>query len=118
MRNAPHVLTPGLETIFGQPPPNCLVRQAPVFGELDHGTGQKLQRPACAAFWRTGAGRCHQQGFFLGREFALRSKALLFAQRPLQIAFDEAPLGPIHGRAANAHAGRDIIVADAGIGGE
>ena len=26
LRNAPHVLTPGLKTIFAQPPPNRLVR--------------------------------------------------------------------------------------------
>src|SRR5947208_9265498 len=42
LRNAPHVLTPGLEAIFGQPPPNRLVRQALVLGELDHGTSQQL----------------------------------------------------------------------------
>src|SRR5437899_2062986 len=33
LRNAPHVLAPGLEAIFGQAPPNGLVRQALVFGE-------------------------------------------------------------------------------------
>jgi hypothetical protein len=49
------------------------------------------------------------QSFFLAGEFALRARTLLFAQRPLQIAFHEAPLGPIHGRATNAYAGRDII---------
>ena len=41
------------------------------------------------------------------------ARTLLFAQRPLQIDLHEAPLGPIHGRATNAYAGRDIIVAGA-----
>src|ERR1700732_702714 len=36
LRNAPHVLAPGLEVIVGQAPSNRLVRQALVFGELDH----------------------------------------------------------------------------------
>src|SRR4051812_1627548 len=40
-RNAPHVLAPGLEAILGQAPPNGLVRQAPVFGELDHRTASR-----------------------------------------------------------------------------
>ena len=46
LRNAPHVPAPRLEIVFGQPPAHRLVRQAVVFGELDHGVGQQLQRPA------------------------------------------------------------------------
>jgi len=42
LRNAPHVFAPGLEAILGQAPPNRLVRQALVFGELDHRTRQQL----------------------------------------------------------------------------
>jgi hypothetical protein len=42
LRNAPHVFAPGLEAIFGQAPPNRLVRQALVFGELDHRACQQL----------------------------------------------------------------------------
>jgi hypothetical protein len=44
--------------------------------------------------------------------------ARLFAQRRLQIAEHEAPLGPVHGRAANADAACDLGVAGARIGGE
>lgn len=42
LRNAPHVFAPGLEAILGQAPPNRLVRQALVFGELDHRSRQQL----------------------------------------------------------------------------
>src|SRR6202163_595947 len=99
LRNAPHVFTPGLEAIFGQAPPNRLVRQALVLGELDHRPCQQLKRPAGAALGRAGTDCRHQQGFFLARKFALRSGTRLFAQRPLQIAFHAASLGPVHGPA-------------------
>src|SRR3979409_1820340 len=46
--NAPHILTPGFETVFGQPPAHRFVRQTLVIGKLDHRPGQKLQRPAGA----------------------------------------------------------------------
>ena len=75
-----------------------------------------FQRPAGAALRGAGAGRRHQQGFFLARELAFRSRTRLLAQRPLQIAFHEAPLGPVDGRAAHADAPRDLLVAGAGIG--
>src|SRR6185295_16022983 len=118
LRNAPHVLAPGLEAIFGQAPPNGLVRQAPVFGELDHRACQQLERPAGAAFRGTGAGRRYQQGFFLDREFAFRPGTRLVAQRPFQIALHEAALDPVHGRAAHADTPRDLLVARTGIGGQ
>src|ERR1700677_5225704 len=51
LRNAPNVLAPGLEAIFGQAPPNRLMRQAFVFGEFAHRTCQQLERPAGAPFW-------------------------------------------------------------------
>src|SRR4029077_13818439 len=38
------------EAILGQAPPNRLVRQALVFGELDHRTRQQLERPAGRPF--------------------------------------------------------------------
>ena len=74
MGNAPHVIAPRLDVIFGQPPTNRLVRQALMFSELDDRTGQQLQRPAGATLRRTCAGRCHQQGFFLAGELALRPR--------------------------------------------
>src|SRR5947208_11968550 len=118
LRNAPHVLAPGLEAIFGQAPPNGLVRQALVFGELDHRTCQQIERPAGAAFRGTGAGRRYQQGFFLDREFAVRPGTRLVAQRPFQIALHEAALDPVHGRAAHADAPCDLLVAGTGIGSQ
>lgn len=118
LRNAPHVFAPGFEVILGQASPNRFVRQAVVFGELDHRTCQQLERPAGTTLWRIGAGCRHQQGFFLAREFAFRPGARFVAQRPLQIAFHEASLGPVHGRAAYADAPRDLVVAAPSIGGQ
>ncbi len=114
--NAPHVLAPRLEVVFGQPPAHRLARQALVLGELDHRVGQQLQRPAGAARRRVRAGGRHQQGFLLARELALRARARLLAQRPFQIAFHEAPLGPVHGGAAHRHGAGNLLVAAAGIG--
>ena len=36
LRNAPHVLAPGLEVVFGQPPAHGLAGEAVVLGEPDH----------------------------------------------------------------------------------
>src|SRR5258705_11875544 len=63
--NAPHILTPGLETVFCQPPTHCFARQALVVDELDHRPGQKLQRPASASLRGTRAGGFHPQAFRL-----------------------------------------------------
>jgi hypothetical protein len=114
--NAPHILAPGLEAVFGQPPAHRLARQALVVGKLDHRVGQKLQRPAGATLGRVCASRCHQQGFLLAGELALRPRTRLLAQRPLQIAFHQAPLGPVHGGTAHRHRARDLFIAAAGIG--
>src|SRR6478752_8081888 len=78
----------------------------------------QLERPAGTALWGAGTGGCHQQGFFLAREFAFRSGTRLFAQRPLQIAFHEASLGPVYGRAAHANAPGDFFVAGPDIGSQ
>src|SRR5215469_12905726 len=59
-------------------------------------------------------GCCHQQGFFLACKFALRTRTQLFAQRPLQIAFYETSLGPVHGRASHAEAPCNLLVAGSG----
>ena len=84
-------------------------------GQLDHLTGQQLQRPAGAARRRVRAGGRHQQGFLLAGELALCAGARLLAQRPLQVAFDEAPLGPVDGRAADPDAQGDLLIADARV---
>jgi Predicted Permease Membrane Region len=67
-----------------------------------------------AALRRTRAGRCHQQGLLFTREFAFRAGAWFLAERPLQIAFHEAPLGPVHGGTADCHGAGNLLVAAAG----
>src|ERR1035437_1331601 len=62
------------------------------------------------------ASRCHQQGFFLAGKLAFRSRTRILAQRPFQIAFHEAPLGPVHGGTAHRHRARNLFIAAAGIG--
>ena len=86
-----------------------------MLGELDHGVGQQLQCPAGAARRRVRAGGCHEQGFLLARELALRPRPRVLAQRPFQIAFHEAPLGPVHGGAAYRHGAGNLLVAAAGV---
>ena len=74
LRNAPHVLAPGLEVVFGQAPAHGLARDAVVLGEPDQFTRQQLQRPAGAALRRAGTGGRDQQGFLFARELAARSR--------------------------------------------
>jgi hypothetical protein len=116
LRNAPHVLAPGLKVVFGQAPAHGLAGDAVVLGEPDQLTRQQHQRPTGAARGRLGTGRCHQQGFLFARELTARSRARLFAERRRQIAEHEAALGPVDGRAADAHAPRDRLVAGPGVG--
>jgi hypothetical protein len=40
----------------------------------------------------------------------------MLAQRPFQIAFHKAPLGPVHGGTAHRHRARNLFIAAAGIG--
>jgi len=46
----------------------------------------------------------------LAGELALGAGAQLLAQRPPQVAFDEPPLGPVYGRAADPDTGGDLLV--------
>ena len=102
--NAPHVLAPRLEIVLGQAPAHRLARQALVCGQLDQRIRQQFQRPAGAARRRARAGGRHQQSFLLAGELALCARARLLAQRPLQVAFDKAPLGPVDRGAADPDA--------------
>src|SRR6266508_3046611 len=108
LRNAPHV----------QAPAHGLTRKADVLGEADHRTRQQLQRPTSAALRGLGTGGRDQQGFLLARELTACSRAWLFAKRCLQVTEHEALLGSVHGRAANSHAGGDIVVAGPRVGGQ
>src|SRR5438445_2621808 len=49
---------------------------------------------------------------------SLRSapRTRILAQRPFQIAFHEAPLGPVHGGAAHRHGAGNLVIAAAGVG--
>ena len=118
LRNTPHILAPRLEVILGQAPTHGLSGYAVVFGELDHRASQQVQRPAGAPLGRARTGSCHQEGFLFAQELASRSGARLFGQRRLQIAFNEAALDPVHSRAANANAGRDVFIARPSIRGQ
>src|SRR3979490_788139 len=60
--------------------------------------------------------RCPQQGLFLAGELALCAWTRILAQRPFQIAFHEAPLGPVHGGAAHRHRAGHLFIAAGGIG--
>src|SRR6266705_2970803 len=118
LRNAPHVLAPRLEVVFGQTPAHRLARDAVVLGEPDQFVRQQLQGPTGAALgWARTGGR-DQQGFLFARELAARSRTRLFTERGLQVADDKAALGPVHGRAAHADAGRDLLVTGARVGSQ
>src|SRR5262249_33285660 len=60
----------------------------------------------------------HQQGFFLAGELALCPGTGLFAQCPLQVALNEAPLGPVHRGPANPNTHGDILIADPRVRGQ
>src|SRR5437763_14529449 len=63
-------------------------------------------------------GGCHQKGFLLAGELALRSRTWLFGERPFEIALHEAPLGAIDGRASHHHGASNLLIATADIGGQ
>jgi hypothetical protein len=115
LRDAPHVLAPGLELVFRQTPAHGLARDVVVLGGPDQFTGQELQRPARAAFGRVRTGRCDQQGLLFAGELAVGSRTRFFAERRLQVADHQAALGPRDGRAAYPDAPRDLLVTGAGI---
>lgn len=116
--NAPHVPTPGLQVVLGQPPAHRLARQTFMLRQPDNRAGQQVQGAAPAALGRMGARRRHQQRRLLARQFARRSGARLLAQSELQVAFHEATFRPISRGAANRDTVRDHVVADSGIGGQ
>src|SRR6266487_2649022 len=113
-----HHMSLRLEVVFGQTPAHRLARDAVVLGEPDQFVRQQLQGPTGAALgWARTGGR-DQQGFLFARELAARSRTRLFTERGLQVADDKAALGPVHGRAAHADAGRDLLVTGARVGSQ
>jgi len=109
-------LAPGLQVVLRKAPAHHLARQAVVLGKLDQCLRQQLQGPAGPTLGRVRAGRRHQQGLLLARELACRTGARLLGQRQFQVAFHKAPLGAIHGGAADHHPGGDLRIADTGVG--
>ena len=87
-------------------------------GQLDQCIRQQGQRPAGAARRRARAGGRHQQSFLLAGQLALCAGTRLLAQRPLQIAFDKTPLGPVNRGTADPDAGSDVLIADTRVGGQ
>src|SRR3984893_12013951 len=77
-----------------------------------------FQGPTGATLRWVGTGGRDQQGFLFARELAGRARTRLFTQRLFQIAHQEAPLGPVHGRPAHADADRDVLVAGARVGSQ
>src|ERR1700719_1617880 len=68
MRNAPPVLAPRLEVVFGQPTAHCLPGDAVMLGEPDQFIRQQLQGPTGATLRWGGTGGRDQQGFLFARE--------------------------------------------------
>ena len=92
--------------------------EAVMLGQLDHRASQQLQRPAGAAFGRARTGGGDQQGLFVAGQLAIGARTRLLVQGGFEIAFHEAALGPVNGRAADARRRGNLLVADPGVGGE
>src|SRR6266702_42010 len=116
LRDAPHVLVPGLQIIVGQTPTHGLTGDIVVLSKPDQLTCEKLQRPAGAACGRARTGRRDKQRLLFAGELTIRSGTWLFAECRLQVAKHKAPFGPVHGRAAHPDALCDLVVAGARIG--
>ena len=89
-----------------------------MLGQLDYRASQHLQRPAGATFgWaRTGGG--DEKGFFVAGQLTIGACPRLLVQGGFEIAFDEAALGPVNGRAADRHSRGNIVVGEPAVGGE
>src|SRR5689334_20695480 len=118
LRNAPHVLTPGLQLILCQASAHRLAGQPTVIGEPDHLTSQQLKCPACASLRRAGAGGGNQKRLLLARQLARRCRARLFAQSQFEIAFDEPALGAVDGGLADTDTGSNRGVSGSAIGSQ
>ena len=87
-------------------------------GQLDHRASQQLQRPAGATFGRARTGGGDEQGFFVAGQLAIGAGPRLFVQGGFEIAFNEAALGPVNGRAADSDRRGNSVVAETAVGGE
>src|SRR5215470_15441202 len=62
LRDAPHVLAPGLELVFRQAPAHGLARDVVMLGKPDQFIGQEFQRPPGTAFGWARTGRRNRAG--------------------------------------------------------
>src|SRR4051794_34504332 len=75
----------------------------------------RSEGPALASRRRAGASGRDQQRRLPSRQLARGTRTRFLAEGGLQIAFHEAPLGPIHRRAADRDDPRDLLVTHPGI---
>jgi hypothetical protein len=107
-----HMSTPRFGAVFSQASAHRLGRQAVVLGKLDHNVSQTpaSSRPR---------GGLAQRLQVISKAFSLPVSLRSapgggLAQRPLQIAFHEAPLGPVRGGTADRHGKGNLLIAAAG----
>jgi hypothetical protein len=89
-----------------------------MIGQLDHRAGRKLQRPAGPPFGRVRTGGGDEEGFFVAGQLTISAGPWLLVHGGFEIAFNEAALGPVNGRAADSDSSGNIVVAETTVGGE
>ena len=115
-RNAPHILTPGLQIVFGQAPTDGFPRDTGMFGEADQFTGQEFERPARPPGGWLGTGGRDQQRLLLAGQLSLccrpRGSSLSAASK---LPSTKRPVVRVHGRAAHPNIAGNVLIAGAGI---
>jgi hypothetical protein len=103
---------------IGADPFSDRIKQRVMVGQLDHRASQQLERPAGATFGRARTGSGHKQGFFVAGQLTVSTCPRLLVQGGFEIAFNEAALGPVNGRAADSHSSGNLFVAEPAVGGQ
>src|ERR1700684_1252934 len=103
---------------LGQASAYGFTRETIMVGQLDHRASQQLQRPAGATFGRARTGGGDEEGFFVAGQLTIGAGPWLLVQGGFEIAFNEAALGSVNGRAADSHRSGYIVVAAPAVGGE
>ena len=90
-----------------------------MFRQLDHLTGQQIERPALTAF-RAGSEQTVATSNAVSLQDSLRSgsRTRFFAQCEIKVAFHEAPFGPVNRGPPNRDTVRDRLVADPRVGSQ
>ncbi len=104
--------------VLGQASADGFTRQTVMVGQLDHRASQQLQRPAGATFGRARTCGGDEEGFFVAGQLTIGACPRLLVQGGFEIAFNEAALGPVNGRAADSHSSGYIVVTEPAVGGE